>query len=159
MRSKILIVEDYSDWRELLSGIIMREGYHVDVAETLAEARVYINKTKNLDLVILDIRLVETNEKNQDGMALLEEIRKKKFFTKVIMISGHGTMEIQRKAFRDFHAFDFFRKEQFNSEEFKKSFKEAVEQVTRERQVLKDREYIQDKKFALWKRDNPESED
>ena len=40
--------------------------------------------------------------------------------------------QLLRKAFREFHAFDFFRKEQFDSEEFRKAVHEAVEQATRE---------------------------
>jgi len=133
MRGKILIVEDYADWRDLLSGMLRREGHDVAVASTLQEAREYIQKTKDLDLAILDIRLVETDETNEDGMRLLFQIHEQKSATRVIMITGHGTMEIQRKAFRKFKTFDFFRKEQFDSEEFRKGVQEAVEESVRER--------------------------
>ena len=153
MRGKILIVEDYTDWRELLSGMLMREGHDVQTAADLQEARDLIRKNKDLDLAILDIRLVETDESNEDGMQLLAEINQNQGFTRVIMISGHGTMEKQRKAFREFRAFDFFRKEQFDSEEFRRGVHEAVEEAARHRSQSKDSEYIHGRRFEQWQRE------
>jgi two-component system, NtrC family, response regulator PilR len=153
MNGKILIVEDYADWRELLSGMLMREGHDVQTAATLQEAGELIRANRGLDLAILDIRLVETDESNEDGMKLLAEIYNRKRFTRVIMISGHGTMEKQRKAFREFKAFDFFRKEQFDSDEFRRGVHEAVEEAARERSRSKDSEYILSRRFEQWQRE------
>ena len=153
MRGKILIVEDYTDWRELLTGLLQREGYQVEAAATLQAARSYIDQTKDLDLAILDIRLVETDEMNEDGMQLLAEIRERRGFTRVIMVTGHGTMESQRRAFREFHAFDFFRKEQFDSEEFRQAVHEAVEQATRERGSWKDKDYMRGRRYERWQQE------
>lgn len=150
MRGKILIVEDYADWRQLLAGLLLREGYQVKAVGTLEEARHEIDQTKDLDLAVLDIRLVETDETNEEGMRLLGEMHASGGFTRVIMITGHGTMESQRKAFREFHAFDFFRKEQFDSEEFRKAIHEAVEQATRERGASKDKDYIRGRRYERW---------
>jgi DNA-binding NtrC family response regulator len=152
MRGKILIVEDFADWRELLKGLLQREGHQVEAVDTLQQARDYINNTKDLDLAILDIRLVETDETNEDGLHLLAEIAKQQTFTRVIMITGHGTMETQRKAFREFHAFDFFRKEQFDSEDFRRGVREAVEQAARERQAWKDKDYMRSHHYETWQR-------
>ena len=154
MRGKILIVEDYADWRELLSGMLRREGHEVETAETLQRARDFIRENKDLDLAILDIRLVETDESNEDGMQLLSEIHNHQGFARVIMISGHGTMEKQRRAFREFKAFDFFRKEQFDSEEFRLGVQEAVEEAARERQRHKNGDYIHGRRFEQWQRNN-----
>ena len=154
MRGKILIVEDYADWRELLTGLLQREGYQVEATSTLQAARTYIDETKDLDLAILDIRLVETDETNEDGMHLLGEIHEHSGFTRVIMITGHGTMESQRKAFREFHAFDFFRKEQFDSEEFRQTVHEAVEQATHERVAWKDKDYIRGRRYERWQQEH-----
>ncbi len=153
MRGRILIVEDYADWRELLKGLLQREGHQVEAVTTLREARDHLNENKDLDLAILDIRLVETDESNEDGMRLLGEIHESRTFTKVIMITGHGTMATQRKAFRAFHAFDFFRKEQFDSEEFRQTVQEAVEQAARERQAWKDKDYMRGHRYEMWQRD------
>jgi two-component system nitrogen regulation response regulator NtrX len=153
MRGKILIVEDYADWRQLLTGLLQREGYQVKDMATLQEARSYIDQTKDLDLAILDIRLVETDETNEEGMRLLGEIHECGGFTRVIMITGHGTMETQRKAFREYHAFDFFRKEQFDSEEFRQAVREAVEQAVRKRGAWKDKDYIRGHRYEMWQQE------
>ena len=153
MRGKILIVEDFADWRDLLQGILQREGHQVESVSTAQEARTYLAETSDLDLAILDIRLVETDESNEEGMHLLAEIRRDQPFTCVIMISGHGTMELQRRAFREFHAFDFFRKEQFASEEFRKSVREAVDQANRSRQAAKDKDYMRGHHYEAWQRE------
>jgi two-component system response regulator PilR (NtrC family) len=153
MRGKILIVDDFADWRELLRGLLQREGYRVHSAATLQEARDLVDQSKDLDLAILDIRLVETDETNEDGMHLLKVIHERQSFTKVIMITGHGTMETQRKAFREFHAFDFFRKEQFDSEEFRRTVREAAEQAALERRTWKDESYIRGHQYQMWQRE------
>jgi DNA-binding NtrC family response regulator len=153
MRGKILIVEDFADWRDLLQGILQREGHQVTGVSTLQEAQEQIGQTKDLDLAILDIRLVETDEANEDGMRLLSEIARRGSFTRVIMITGHGTMETQRRAFREFHAFDFFRKEQFDSEEFRQGVREAVEEAAHERQTNQGQAYSRDHRYRLWQRE------
>ena len=153
MRGKILIVEDYADWRQLLTGLLQREGYDVADVSTLQEARDQIDQTPDLDLAILDIRLVETDETNEEGMRLLGEIHQRGGFTQVIMITGHGTMETQRKAFREYHAFDFFRKEQFDSEEFRQAVREAVEEAARSRAATKDQDYIRGRRYEMWQRE------
>jgi DNA-binding NtrC family response regulator len=125
----------------------------VEAASTLQAARDYIGQIKDLDLAILDIRLVETDETNEDGMHLLAEIRESQDYARVIMITGHGTMETQRRAFREFQAFDFFRKEQFDSQEFRRGVREAVERAVYERQARKDRDYIRGQRYELWQRE------
>ena len=157
MRGKVLIVDDYSDWRNMLSGLIEREGHLVEAVSTREAALAYIDENKDLDLVILDIRLVETEENNEDGMRLLAEIRKRLSFTRVIMVTGYGTMETQRKAFKAYQAFDFFRKAQFDSDDFRRSFQDAVEQTIRDRKTWKDKEFIRDQKYEMWQRDKNDS--
>jgi two-component system nitrogen regulation response regulator NtrX len=153
MRGKILIVEDFADWRELLSGLLQREGHETWPVDTLQEAQDYLESTRDLDLAILDIRLVETDESNEDGMRLLAQIRERRDFTKVIMITGHGTMETQRRAFREYQAFDFFRKEQFDSEEFRQTVREAVDQAAHERVAAKDTDYMRGRRYQTWQRE------
>jgi DNA-binding NtrC family response regulator len=153
MRGKILIVEDFADWRDLLQGILQREGHQVSAVSTLQEAREHLAQTKDLDLAILDIRLVETDEKNEDGMRLLSEIDRQGSFTRVIMITGHGTMETQRRAFREFHAFDFFRKEQFDSDEFRQGVSEAVAEAAHERKANKGQAYTRGHHYQQWQRE------
>ena len=153
MRGKVLIVDDYADWRDMLSGLMEREGHRVEAVGSRAAALAYIDEHRDLDLVILDIRLIETEENNEDGMHLLAEIRERLSFTRVIMVTGYGTMETQRKAFKDFQAFDFFSKAQFDSDEFRQAFQDAIEQAARDRKAWKDKEHLTDRNYQTWQRD------
>ena len=71
MRGKILIVEDFADWRDLLKGILQREGHEIEAVGSAQAARQYLVETSGLDLAILDIRLVETDECHEEGMRCL----------------------------------------------------------------------------------------
>ena len=153
MRGKVLIVDDYADWRGLLSGLLEREGHLVHAVATKEEALAYVDENKDLDLAVLDIRLVDVDESNEDGIHLLAEICERLPFTRVIIITGYGTMETQRKAFKHYKAFDFFSKAQFDSEEFKEAFQEAIEQAARDRQFWKDKEYARGQQFDIWQRE------
>jgi len=153
----ICLIDDEPAILNTLSSILEDEGYQVLVAKSGLEA-LKVVRSESPDLVILDIRLVEAEENNEDGMRLLAEIRKRLSFTRVIMVTGYGTMETQRKAFRDFQAFDFFSKAQFDSEEFRKAFQEAVEQAVRDRQAWKDKEYIRGQHFENWQHDKAKSD-
>jgi len=153
MHGKVLIVEDYADWRELLSVMLQREGLDVATAGSLQAAQAALEKTKDLDLAILDVRLVETDESNEDGLRLLSDIRSKHPFVRVIMVTGHGTMQMQRRAFREYKAFDFFRKEQFDSDDFRHGVQEAVQEAARERQQARDNGYMHGHRFERWQKD------
>jgi DNA-binding NtrC family response regulator len=153
MRGKVLIVDDYADWRGLLSGLLEREGHLVHVVATKEDALAYIAENKDLDLAVLDIRLIDVDENNEDGIHLLAEIRRQLSFTRVIMVTGYGTMETQRKAFKQYRAFDFFSKAQFDSEEFREAFQQAIEQAVRERQLWKDKEIAHGQQYQTWQRE------
>ena len=53
---RILLVEDESTTRQLLAHVLYAEGYQVDVAETVAEAKAFLDTTP-YSLVIVDWRL------------------------------------------------------------------------------------------------------
>ena len=44
MRGKVLIVEDFADWRELLGGILSREGHDVAAVSTMHDAQAYLDE-------------------------------------------------------------------------------------------------------------------
>ncbi len=102
--SRILVVDDEADIRELLSEILAEEGYEVEVAPDAASARRTCAAAEP-DLVLLDIWMPDT-----DGITLLREWSEKhqlKF--PVVMLSGHGTVETAVEATR-LGAFDFVEK-------------------------------------------------
>jgi two-component system, NtrC family, nitrogen regulation response regulator NtrX len=100
----ILVVDDEVGIRELLSEILIDEGYDVRLAENAAAARKVRNELRP-DLVLLDIWMPDT-----DGISLLKEWHAGGHLNMpVVMMSGHGTIDTAVEATR-FGAFDFLEK-------------------------------------------------
>lgn len=100
----ILVVDDEVGIRELLSEILIDEGYDVRLAEHAAAAR-KVRAELRPDLVLLDIWMPDT-----DGISLLKEWHAGGHLTMpVVMMSGHGTIDTAVEATR-FGAFDFLEK-------------------------------------------------
>lgn len=105
-KPRILIVDDEKDIRFLLSEILTDEGYELAQAPHSESAFAEIAKSGLPDLVILDIWL-ENSEK--DGMEILAELKKMSRTLPVLMISGHGNIEMAVKAIK-LGAYDFIEK-------------------------------------------------
>lgn len=103
MKPLILIVDDEEGIRETLSEILEDEGYQVIMASTGEEA-INIFQREIPDLVFLDIWLP-----GMDGIEVLRVIKNLKREVPVIMISGHGTIELAVKAMQ-IGARDFIEK-------------------------------------------------
>jgi two-component system, NtrC family, nitrogen regulation response regulator NtrX len=100
----ILVVDDEVGIRELLSEILIDEGYDVRLAENATAARQVRNELRP-DLVLLDIWMPDT-----DGISLLKEWHAGGHLNMpVVMMSGHGTIDTAVEATR-FGAFDFLEK-------------------------------------------------
>ena len=78
---RILLVEDESTTRELLAHVLYAEGYQVDVAETVAEAKAFLDTTP-YSLVIVDWRL-------RDGDGLLIADTAAELGAKTVVMSGY----------------------------------------------------------------------
>jgi two-component system, NtrC family, nitrogen regulation response regulator NtrX len=98
----VLIVDDEANILTSLQAALGREGYQVECAATIAEARNRLREA--YDFVLLDVWFPQGS-----GLDLLAEIRSSTPETVVIMMSGHATVEIAVKATR-LGAFDFLEK-------------------------------------------------
>jgi len=103
MRQKILIVDDEESILESLSDILLDEGYRVVTAASAEEGLKALTE-ENPDLLILDVWLPDT-----DGLEVLKKLRKEAPELPVIVISGHGTVEMAVQAIK-LGAFDFLEK-------------------------------------------------
>ncbi len=101
--TSVLIVDDEEGIRETLSGIFQDEGYNVITAGSGEEA-LKILKEQSPDLVLLDVWL-----SGIDGVETLQEIKKTNPELPVVIISGHGNIELAVKATR-VGAYDFLEK-------------------------------------------------
>ena len=101
----VLIVDDEEGILESLSGIFEDEGYDVLTSSSGEDAlRILKEQEQSPDLILLDIWLPGI-----DGIQTLKEIKGLKPDLPVIMISGHGNIELAVKATR-MGAYDFLEK-------------------------------------------------
>ncbi len=105
MASDILIVDDETDIRELVSGILSDEGHGTRMAADADTALAEVEKRRP-SLVFLDIWLQGSR---MDGLALLDEIKRDHADLPVIMISGHGNIETAVSAIKR-GAYDYIEK-------------------------------------------------
>jgi DNA-binding NtrC family response regulator len=102
-KAHILVTDDERGIRNTLKEILEFEDYEVSLAESGTEALELISK-HDFDLMFLDIKM-----KGIDGIETLRQIRTAGFEFPVIMISGHGTIDIAVEATK-MGAFDFLEK-------------------------------------------------
>ena len=105
MGPDILIVDDESDIRELVAGILQDEGYGARTARDSDDALAAI-KTRRPSLVFLDIWLQGSR---LDGLQLLSAVKEEHPDMPVVMISGHGNIETAVSAIK-LGAYDFIEK-------------------------------------------------
>ncbi|ADZ70727.1 sigma-54-dependent transcriptional regulator [Polymorphum gilvum] len=105
MAYDILIVDDETDIREMIAGILDDEGYGTRTAADSDSALTAI-KERRPSLVILDIWLQGSR---LDGLALLDVIREQDPDLPVVIISGHGNIETAVSAIKR-GAYDYIEK-------------------------------------------------
>ena len=105
MSAEILIVDDNSDIRFILDELIRDAGYKTRLAANFNQALTEIDK-KLPDVAILDVKL---DKGDNDGIQLLNHIKKKNTDIPVIMISGHANIEMAINSLKS-GAFEFIQK-------------------------------------------------
>jgi two-component system, NtrC family, nitrogen regulation response regulator NtrX len=105
MAHDILIVDDEPDIRLLIDGILRDEGYDTRGAGD-SDAAVASFRVRRPSLAILDVWLQGSRK---DGLALLESFHSEEPQVPVVMISGHGNIEMAVQAIQQ-GAYDFLEK-------------------------------------------------
>ncbi|APX24322.1 MULTISPECIES: nitrogen assimilation response regulator NtrX [Salipiger] len=134
--SDILIVDDERDIRELIGDILEDEGYTTRLAANSTEAMSEVN-AEPPGLLILDIWLKDSK---MDGIDILKTVKRDNPDIPIIIISGHGNIEIAVAAIKQ-GAYDFIEKP-FNIDQLLVVIRRAMEtsRLRRENQQLKRRE-------------------
>ena len=103
--TSILIVDDEKDIRELIGDILRDEGYVVRLAGNSDACMAEIN-AEPPSLMILDIWLKDSR---MDGIDILKAVKRDNPDVPVVIISGHGNIEIAVAAIKQ-GAYDFIEK-------------------------------------------------
>lgn len=125
-QGRVLIVDDLEKWRKELVSILQREGFATASADT-AQLALERLRTEIYHVAVLDIRLVDSDQNNTDGIDLLRDLGKRGLSesTRIIILSAYGTQEQMREAFKDYRVADFLSKSHFT----RKGFLESIHQV------------------------------
>ena len=134
--SDILIVDDERDIRELVADILGDEGFKTRTAANADEALAAINAEEPA-LMILDIWLKDSR---MDGIDILKQVKRNNPSVPVVIISGHGNIEIAVAAIKQ-GAYDFIEKP-FNIDQLMVVITRAMEtsRLRRENMQLRRRE-------------------
>ena len=103
MNEKILLVDDEEGIRKVLGISLSDSGYNVVTAENGEQALSLFKKIKP-SIVLTDIKMP-----GMDGIELLQKIKQANPDTEVIMITGHGDMDLAIKSLK-YEAVDFVTK-------------------------------------------------
>jgi len=102
---RVLLVDDETNIRKLLAGVLGDEGYETEDAATAERALEMLRaRAGAYDAVLLDLALP-----GMDGLAALEQIRALPDPPVVLMMSGHGTHETAFQCAKN-GAFDYIEK-------------------------------------------------
>ena len=102
-KARILVIDDEPDLRTLYELTLLREGYQVDAAGDLNQARQQL-KDHQFDAVITDMRLPDGQ-----GLELLRELVDQRRSERCVVITAHGSAENAVEALKA-GAFDYLTK-------------------------------------------------
>ena len=137
MISEILVIDDNSDIRQLISGILKDKGFSVREAANFDQATLEINK-KLPDVAIIDVKL---DKGDNDGIELLVHLKKINDDVPVIMISGHANVQMAVDSLK-LGAFEFIQKP-FSAERLVNFTNRAVEYLN----LKKEKSALENKLF------------
>jgi signal transduction histidine kinase len=122
MQETVLLVDDEEGIRTVLSLAITDAGYEALTAATGAQALEILTE-RDIPLIVTDIRMP-----GMDGLELLKRIRKDWPDSEVIMITGHGDMDVAIESLR-LGAGDFITKP-LHENALEVSLKRALEKIS-----------------------------
>ena len=140
MHKDILVIDDNPDIRFLICNILKEQNFNVRSAANYDQAVLEINK-KLPDVAIIDVKL---DKGDNDGIELLERLKKIDDEVPVIMISGHANVQMAVDSLK-LGAFEFIQKP-FSSERLLNFLNRAIENV----ELKKEKEALENKLFSSY---------
>ena len=122
----ILIVEDEPMWSAQLVEVLASDHQYIfRTAKNYEEAR-HALESNRFKLVVLDIRLKDSGEKNEDGLHLLADLEKIDGGTRAIIVTGFGTKQHEQIAKQSSRLIAFIHKKEFNISRFRRLVRQAT---------------------------------
>lgn len=131
MTSRILIADDESSLRKVLSAALRKAGYDTVTAKDAHEALELLSASESMEtgdpfqLLISDVRMP-----GMDGMELLQQVRARYKDLPVVLLTAHGTVDMAVQALK-YGAFDFITKP-YDREELLTVIRKALAQQAKD---------------------------
>jgi two-component system response regulator PilR (NtrC family) len=119
--NRVLVVEDEKSMRDLLSMMLRKEGYAVEVAEGGTQAASRIAKDPVYDLVITDVSMP-----GMTGLELLRHVRKVSPESSVILMTAYGSKDTAIEALNEGAA--YYVEKPFDLDEMKVVARRTIDQ-------------------------------
>lgn len=109
---RVLLVEDDSTIHPTLTRRLKAEGYAVTLATNYADAR-HLLDTENYHVAVIDKRLDASDETNEDGVTLLEDVNALglRGIMHCILLTAYGTLPLVLRSFEELGVDRFILKE------------------------------------------------
>jgi ActR/RegA family two-component response regulator len=119
----LLIVEDNKEWCDSYARAASREGFDsIKIAEDLARAIRFIDEMQ-FAVAFIDIALNHTDDRNSDGIRVMEKIREAGDPTSIVVVtgrSGRDVLPITRDALKKYGAFDIAQKSEIEPQDIRR---------------------------------------
>jgi len=123
---RILVVDDEPTWQRRLTRNLRGIGCEVIAAGNYEQAEDILLDDLDFDLITIDLNLDKSTQ-YADGLELALRVRETfGNVMPIIIITGTGSLEEQRRAFRDYNVVDFIPKAKFDIEEFQHAVMKAI---------------------------------
>jgi ActR/RegA family two-component response regulator len=134
----VLVIDDQDNWRNLLTEIL-EDQFDVKNASNYSEALSAIrDQNPPFHVVVTDMRLVDEEVGNEDGLRLIDYLNERGDETKTIVITGYATVASAIKAMDDLSVYKYLEKkpskaESFDYQKFHQIVYKAAEDAEKER--------------------------
>lgn len=123
--SRALVVEDDRSWQQILGEILTDAGLTVDVADNLPTALACLRGASHR-LAVVDLSLGGSDHRNQEGLAVLDAVRRHDPSCVALLLTGYATVELAVSALTKHGAYTCLRKETFRRSEFRTVVRQAL---------------------------------
>jgi DNA-binding NarL/FixJ family response regulator len=123
--ARALIVEDDRSWQQIVNEILTDTGLKVEIVDNLGAAVARLRAVPHR-LAVVDLSLGSNGVDNQDGLRVLDAVRRHDPGCATILLTGYATVELAVSALTEHSAFTCLRKEAFKRSEFREVIKRTL---------------------------------
>lgn len=136
LKYSVLIVDDRDSWRNLLKEILEKD-FIIVTASNIEEALGQIAKASEpFHVMVTDMRLTEEETGNEDGLKLIEYLKKQEGRTNSIVVTGYPTTSSMHKAAFELQVAEYLEKHPADGTSFNyKKFLEEVLKAAKEAEI------------------------